>query len=171
MENESLQDQWPEIGTYCWGCGRNNEHGLQIKSYWQEDECVCTWKPKRYHCATPGTGCGGIIAAILDCHCLNTAISAVLKAEGQELDPNAEPTVFYVTGTLTVQFYGRAKGFGIVLGVCQRKGIRSWRNSSSTSWFIIYCPPTLLIGVPPPPKSQTGKITKSFLFFFSFYCY
>jgi acyl-coenzyme A thioesterase PaaI-like protein len=77
---------------------------LQIKSYWQEDECVCTWKPKRYHCATPGTGCGGIIAAILDCHCLNTAISAVLKAEGQELDRNAEPTVFYVTGTLTVQF-------------------------------------------------------------------
>jgi acyl-coenzyme A thioesterase PaaI-like protein len=104
MENEAIQDKWPKIGTYCWGCGRNNEHGLQIKSYWEGNECVCTWKPKKYHCALPGAGCGGIIAAILDCHCLNTAISALMKAEGLELDPNVEPTVFYVTGTLSVKF-------------------------------------------------------------------
>jgi len=35
MENKAIQDKWPEIGTYCWGCGRNNEQGLQIKSYWE----------------------------------------------------------------------------------------------------------------------------------------
>jgi len=102
MENEAIQDKWPEIGTYCWGCGRSNEHGLQIKSYWKGDECVCTWKPKRYHCAYPGRGCGGIIATILDCHCLNTALAAALRAEGREI--GSEPLIFYATGTLSVKF-------------------------------------------------------------------
>ena len=108
MENKAIQDLWPEIGTYCWGCGRNNEYGLQIKSYWQGDECVCTWKAKKYHCAYPGRGCGGIIAAILDCHCLNTATSAALKAEGLEINPDSQPTAIYATGTLSVKFLGPA---------------------------------------------------------------
>lgn len=102
MENKALQDKWPEIGSYCWGCGRNNEHGLQIKSYWEGDECVCTWKPKRYHCAYPGRGCGGIIATILDCHCLNTAASAAYRAESREEDTN--PPIVYATGSLYVKF-------------------------------------------------------------------
>jgi len=102
MENKAIQDKWPELGTYCWGCGRNNEHGLQIKSYWEGDECVCTWKPKKHHCAYPGRGCGGIISAILDCHCLNTANSAAFRAEGRELD--TEPLIAFATGTITVKF-------------------------------------------------------------------
>jgi len=102
MDNEAIQDKWPEIGTYCWGCGRNNEHGLQIKSFWEGDECVCTWKPKRYHCAYPGRGCGGIIASILDCHCLNTANSAAYMAEGREI--GTKPVIMYATGTLSVKF-------------------------------------------------------------------
>jgi len=102
MDNEAIQDKWPEIGTYCWGCGRNNEHGLQIKSFWEGDECVCTWKPKRYHCAYPGRGCGGIIASILDCHCLNTANSAAYMAEGREI--GTKPVIMYTTGTLSVKF-------------------------------------------------------------------
>ncbi len=102
MENEAIQDKWPEIGAYCWGCGRKNEHGLQIKSYWEGDECVCTWKPKRHHCAYPGIGCGGIIAAILDCHCLNTAASAAYRVEGREI--GTEPVNAYATGTLVVKF-------------------------------------------------------------------
>jgi len=93
MENKAIQDKWPEIGTYCWGCGRNNEQGLQIKSYWEGDECVCTWKPKRYYCAYPGRGCGGIITTILDCHCLNTAASAAHRAEGRE--EGTEPPIAY----------------------------------------------------------------------------
>ena len=102
MDNEAIQDKWPEIGTYCWGCGRNNEHGLQIKSFWEGDECVCTWKPKRYHCAYPGRGCGGIIASILDCHCLNTANSAAYMVEGREI--GTEPVIMYATGTISVRF-------------------------------------------------------------------
>ncbi|MFX1572775.1 MAG: PaaI family thioesterase [Promethearchaeota archaeon] len=106
MENEAIQDKWPEIGTYCWGCGRSNEHGLQIKSYWEGDECVCTWKPKRYYCAYPGRGCGGILATILDCHCLNTAASAAHRAEGRE--EGTDPPIMYATGTLSVKFLNPA---------------------------------------------------------------
>jgi acyl-coenzyme A thioesterase PaaI-like protein len=102
MENKAIQDKWPEIGTYCWGCGRSNEHGLQIKSYWEGDMCVCAWKPKRYHCAYPGRGCGGIIATILDCHCLNTAASAAYRVEGREV--GTEPIIAYATGSLFVKF-------------------------------------------------------------------
>ncbi len=102
LEEEALQDKWPDLGTYCWGCGRNNDQGLKIKSYWEGDECVCTWKPKRYHCAYPGRGCGGIIATILDCHCLNTAASAAHKAEGREV--GTEPPIVYATGSLFVKF-------------------------------------------------------------------
>ncbi len=102
MESKALQDKWPEIGTYCWGCGRNNEHGLQIKSYWEGDECACTWKPKRYYCAYPGRACGGIITTILDCHCLNAAASAAYRAEDR--DESSTPVIAYATGSLSVKF-------------------------------------------------------------------
>ena len=108
MKKQAIQEINPEYVSHCFGCGRNNEHGLQIKSYWEGDECVCMWKPKKYHCAFPGRGCGGIIAAILDCHCLNTAISAAAKAKGLEINPNSLPDTLYVTGTLSVRFLGPA---------------------------------------------------------------
>ena len=91
MENKAIQDKWPELGTYCWGCGRSNENGLQIKSYWEGDECICIWK-----------GCGGIIASILDCHCLNAVASAAYRAEGR--DESTKPVIAYATGTLLVKF-------------------------------------------------------------------
>ena len=102
QENVYFQDQWPEMGTYCWGCGRNNEHGLQIKSYWEEEEAVCEWKPKEYHMVFPGTVSAGIIASILECHCGNTAIAYFYREEGRALGEEPFPSV--VTGTLTVKY-------------------------------------------------------------------
>lgn len=43
MKSDAFQDHWPDIAANCWGCGRNNEHGLQIKSHWDGDEAVCVW--------------------------------------------------------------------------------------------------------------------------------
>lgn len=97
-----FQDQWPEIATQCWGCGRDNEHGLQIKSYWEGDEAVCEWQPKEYHMVFPGTVSAGIIASILECHCGNTAIASIYKNEGRELGQEPFPRI--VTGTLTVKY-------------------------------------------------------------------
>ena len=30
----AFQDYYPDDVSHCFGCGRLNEHGLQIKSYW-----------------------------------------------------------------------------------------------------------------------------------------
>jgi acyl-coenzyme A thioesterase PaaI-like protein len=102
MEEKAIQDRWHEIGSYCWGCGRNNEHGLQLKSYWQGDELVATWQPKEYHIAFPGALVGGIIATLIDCHCVNAANSASCEAEGREYDE--APISGFVGGTITVKY-------------------------------------------------------------------
>lgn len=85
MTRKAIQDQWSEWGTVCWGCGKNNENGLQLKSYWDGDETVATFQPQPYHLAFPGVLCGGIIASLIDCHATNTANAAAYKAEGREL--------------------------------------------------------------------------------------
>lgn len=102
MKPKAIQDQWSEWGTVCWGCGKNNTHGLQLKSYWEGDETVANWKPKPYHLAFPGALCGGIIASLIDCHATNTANAAAYKAEGRELSSKADKG--YVTGSLSVKY-------------------------------------------------------------------
>ena len=101
MNTQVFQDEWPEIATHCWGCGRNNEHGLQIKSYWEGEEAICIWQPEKYHVAGGGIVCGGIIATIIDCHCLNTAIAAVYRKEERKI--GTKPFIPYVTGTITIK--------------------------------------------------------------------
>ena len=102
MTRKAIQDQWPDWGSVCWGCGRNNDHGLQLKSYWDGDETVAQFEPKPYHLAFPGVLCGGIIAALIDCHATNTANAAAYKAEGREL--SSKPAKRYITGSLSVRY-------------------------------------------------------------------
>jgi acyl-coenzyme A thioesterase PaaI-like protein len=102
MKGRAIQDWWPEIGTHCWGCGRNNVHGLQIKSYWENDEAICTWQPKDYHLAFPGVLNGGIIATLIDCHSLNTAVAAAYRAAGREM--GSQPLLGYVTASLHINY-------------------------------------------------------------------
>ena len=48
MEKKYFQDFMPE--NVCFGCGNNNHEGLQIKSYWENDESVLIWKSEeKYH--------------------------------------------------------------------------------------------------------------------------
>ncbi len=101
MKSKAFQDQWPDMSATCWGCGRNNEHGLKIKSYWDGEEVVCVWEPKDYHLAFPGVLNGGIIASIIDCHCLNAANAAYMKEKGQKMD---ELIAGFITGMLNVKF-------------------------------------------------------------------
>ena len=102
MEQEALQDKAPEVISKCWGCGRNNEHGLQIKSYWTGEEAVCTWKPQKYHLAFPGILNGGIIAALIDCHCMATAGAALIKEKGIEISENMKEGI--ITGSLFIKY-------------------------------------------------------------------
>ncbi|MFQ5944451.1 MAG: PaaI family thioesterase, partial [Anaerolineales bacterium] len=77
--------------------------GLQIKSYWSGDEAVCTWQPEEHHMAGPSHILnGGIIATVIDCHCICTAIAAAYRAEGRAM--NTEPSIWYATASLQISY-------------------------------------------------------------------
>ena len=73
MSEKAFQDYYPEEVSYCYGCGRLNERGLQIKSYWEGETAVCRYQPRDEHMALPGFVYGGLIASLIDCHGTGTA--------------------------------------------------------------------------------------------------
>lgn len=99
---KAFQDYYDEDASVCYGCGRLNEHGLQIKSYWEGEEAVCRFRPRSYHTALPGYVYGGLIASLIDCHSTGTAAAAAHRAEGRPL--GSEPALRYVTGSLHVDY-------------------------------------------------------------------
>ena len=79
-----------------------NEHGLQIKSYWDGEETVCIFHPKPYYVAIPGYVYGGLIASLIDCHCTGTAAAAAYRAEGRAMD--TEPPLRFLTASLHIDY-------------------------------------------------------------------
>lgn len=102
MTELAFQDYYPESVSYCYGCGRLNEYGLQIKSYWDGDEAVCTFSPKPYHTAVAGYVYGGLIASVIDCHSTGTAAAAAYRNQGRAMD--TDPPLRFVTGSLHVDY-------------------------------------------------------------------
>ena len=101
-EKIAMQDLYGETWAQCYGCGRLNEHGLQIKSYVEGDEVVCHFRPKPYHTAIPGYVYGGLVASLIDCHGTGAAAAAGYATEGRA--PGTEPALRYVTASLKVDF-------------------------------------------------------------------
>jgi acyl-coenzyme A thioesterase PaaI-like protein len=99
---KSFQEYYPESYSHCYGCGTNNSHGLQIKSYWDGSESVATFQPQDFHLAFPGYVYGGLIASIIDCHSTGTASAAAYREAGREL--GSEPPFRFVTGSLHVDY-------------------------------------------------------------------
>ncbi len=97
MKREYIQDSWPHEGTFCWGCGKNNEHGLQLKSYWEDEIAIARWQPKEHHLAFPGVLNGGIISTLIDCHSTGTANAAGHKMFGKDNND-----FMYVTASISV---------------------------------------------------------------------
>ncbi len=114
MADKAFQDYYPDQLSYCYGCGRLNEHGHRIRSYWDGDETVCTFTPEPYHIAIPGYVYGGLIASLIDCHCTGTAAAAAYRAEGREM--GTEPPFRFVTASLHVD-YLRPTPLGVPLEV------------------------------------------------------
>jgi len=102
MTPKAFQDYYPDHWSHCYGCGRLNQHGLQIKSYWDGEEAVCTFQPKPYHIAIPGFVYGGLIASLIDCHGTGTAAAATYRTE--ESPMGSEPAARYVTASLHVDY-------------------------------------------------------------------
>ncbi len=59
MSQKAIQDHYPDALSHCYGCGRLNEHGLQLQSYWDGEETVAVFRPQPYHMAIPGYVSGG----------------------------------------------------------------------------------------------------------------
>jgi acyl-coenzyme A thioesterase PaaI-like protein len=102
VTQKAFQDYYTEDFSHCYGCGRLNEHGLQIKSYWDGDESVAKFFPNDDHIAIPGYVYGGLIASLVDCHCVGTAAAATYKAEGRSMD--TKPALRFVTASLKVDY-------------------------------------------------------------------
>jgi acyl-coenzyme A thioesterase PaaI-like protein len=102
MEEKAFQDYYPDQLSYCYGCGRLNEHGHQIKSYWDGDETVCVFQPKPYHTAIPGYVYGGLIASLIDCHSTGTAAAAAYREQGRSMD--SDPPLRFLTASLHVDY-------------------------------------------------------------------
>lgn len=102
MTEKAFQDYYPDHLSYCYGCGRLNERGLQIKSYWDGDEAVCTYTPPPYYIAIPGYVYGGLIASLIDCHSTGTASAAAYRAAGREM--GTDPPFRFVTAALHVDY-------------------------------------------------------------------
>lgn len=99
---KAFQDYYPDHLSHCYGCGRLNENGLQIKSYWDGAEAICTFTPRAEHTAIPGFVYGGLIASLIDCHATGTAAAASYRAAGREMD--TEPPFRFVTASLHVDY-------------------------------------------------------------------
>jgi acyl-coenzyme A thioesterase PaaI-like protein len=102
MDEKAFQDYYPEELSHCYGCGRLNEHGLKIRSYWDGQEAVAVLEPKPYHIGIPGYVYGGLIASIIDCHCIGTASAAALRAEGRDIETSLP--LRFVTASLHVDY-------------------------------------------------------------------
>jgi acyl-coenzyme A thioesterase PaaI-like protein len=114
MDQKAFQDYYPDHLSHCYGCGRLNENGLQIRSYWDGEESVAVFHPKPFHTAIPGYVYGGLIASMIDCHGTGTAAAAAYRAEGRSMD--TEPALRFLTGSLHVE-YLRPTPLGVPLEV------------------------------------------------------
>jgi len=114
MTEKAFQDYYPEELSHCYGCGRLNAEGIQLKSYWDGDETVAHVDPAPRYTAIPGFVYGGLIASIVDCHGTGTASAAMYRKEGRAMD--TQPPLRFVTGSLHVD-YLRPTPQGVTLEV------------------------------------------------------
>ena len=103
MKNYCIQDHYPEQYCHCYGCGRENRHGLQIKSYWDGQTAKAGFTPGPHHIALPGYVYGGLLASLVDCHGIATA-SAAMDETGEDREKAGPQLKRYVTASLHVDY-------------------------------------------------------------------
>ena len=103
MPEKAVQDYYPEEFAHCYGCGRLNTDGMQIKSFWNGKECICRFSPKPFYTGGfPGNAYGGLISSLIDCHAAATASAAKMQADGFSV--GEKPAYRFVTAALKVDY-------------------------------------------------------------------
>jgi acyl-coenzyme A thioesterase PaaI-like protein len=96
MTKTPVQHSYAEDLSYCYGCGKNNVHGLHIQTHWDGEQGMGRFTPRPEHIALPGFVYGGMLASLVDCHGVATAAAACAGDDGL---PQR-----YVTASLHVDF-------------------------------------------------------------------
>lgn len=102
----AIQDFYPPELSFCYGCGRLNPSGLQIKSRWADDThqvSIARFMPRPEHSAIPGFVYGGLLASLVDCHGTGTAAMAAYDAEQRPWD--SLPANRFVTASLHTNYH------------------------------------------------------------------
>jgi len=102
MTERAFQDAYPDDLSHCYGCGKNNPLGHQIKSYWQGEQTIANFTPKPEHTAIPGFVYGGLIASLIDCHGTGSASAMAYKQDGRAL--GSLPAMRFVTANLNINY-------------------------------------------------------------------
>lgn len=130
--DRSIQEQGAVTG--CFGCGPDNSHGLQLKSFVEGDETVAWFEPQAYHCAgSPDIVYGGLIACLLDCHSCNFAIARHYREEQREI--GSQPKIFCVTAQLNISLL-RPTPIGQRLEIRARLKSAEGRKTWVESWLL-----------------------------------
>lgn len=132
-EPKAFQDYYPDHLAYCYGCGRLNEHGYHIRSFWDGEESVAYFTPQPYHIAVPGYVYGGLLASLIDCHGTGTAAAAAYRAAGRAMD--TEPALRFLTASLHVE-YLKPTPLGVQLEIRGRPKEVKGRKVVVEEWII-----------------------------------
>jgi acyl-coenzyme A thioesterase PaaI-like protein len=98
----AVQDLYPDDFAHCYGCGRHNTAGYQIKTYPANSTTVTDFAPAGHHTAGIDSVYGGLIASVIDCHSTGSAAIFWMQANGMEI--GAGPAVRFVTARLEVDY-------------------------------------------------------------------
>ena len=98
---QSLEEM---MASTCFGCGIHNEHGHQIRTYWDGEKSTCTWMPRPEFNGGGDYVYGGTIAGLMDCHQCLTAVLALYAAEGRTVRDEDGPSIHAVTANLNVDY-------------------------------------------------------------------
>lgn len=99
---QPIQNFYPDDVAICYGCGRNNAAGLHIQTFMEGEDGIARFTPRPEHSAFPGAVYGGLLASLIDCHSMGTAIATLYQREGRV--PGTAPEITCVTGQLNVSY-------------------------------------------------------------------
>ena len=112
MNQVAFQHCYPDDLAHCYGCGKNNTDGHQLKSYWHTnkgliseqtaEQTIAHFVPEQCHTAIPGFVYGGLLASLIDCHGTGSAAAIAYRQEGREM--GAGPALRFVTAALNINY-------------------------------------------------------------------
>ena len=100
--SSAVQDHYPGSYAHCFGCGRLNEQGHQLKSAWEGEDVVARFTPGPEQISLPGFVYGGLVASLMDCHGMATAAATAERSAGFAIGDRAMPR--FVTASLQVRY-------------------------------------------------------------------